>query len=112
MRVLVCFALVVSLCLFLNSLALFPLRLALFSTQVAGPQNHHMRRWHLPPGSLNAMGSGGRQHELLKQIRLLIVAYDNMDQQTRAHLASTAEVRLVVRVHVFQYNFMYKFKPF
>ena len=55
-----------------------------------------MRRWHLPPGSLHAIGSGGRQHELLKQIRLLIVAYDNMDQQTRAHLASTAEVRIVV----------------
>jgi len=62
--------------------------------QVAGPQNRHMRRWHLPPGSLAAIGSGGRQHELLKQIRLLVVAYDNMDQQTRAHLASTAEVRL------------------
>jgi len=33
-----------------------------------------------------------RRHELLKQLRLLVVAYDNMDEDAKEKLSTAAEV--------------------
>lgn len=63
-----------------------------FQLKVAGEQSRHTRRWNVPPGTLAEDMSEHKQHELLKQIRLLVVAYDNMDDDAKEKLATAAEV--------------------
>mmetsp|Transcript_18615 Transcript_18615/g.22084 ORF Transcript_18615/g.22084 Transcript_18615/m.22084 type:complete len:1093 (-) Transcript_18615:268-3546(-) len=59
--------------------------------EVAGEQSRYVRRWLIPAGSLSQI-SPHKQHELLKQIRLLVVAYDNMNEDAREKLTTAAEV--------------------
>jgi hypothetical protein len=59
--------------------------------EVAGEQSRYVRRWLIPAGAL-AKISPHKQHELLKQIRLLVVAYDNMGADAKEKLTTAAEV--------------------
>jgi hypothetical protein len=58
---------------------------------VAGEQSRYVRRWLIPHGALTKINPH-KQHELLKQIRLLVVAYDNMDEASKDKLTTAAEV--------------------
>eukprot|EP00615_Pteridomonas_danica_P000722 CAMPEP_0114339994 /NCGR_PEP_ID=MMETSP0101-20121206/8089_1 /TAXON_ID=38822 ORGANISM="Pteridomonas danica, Strain PT" /NCGR_SAMPLE_ID=MMETSP0101 /ASSEMBLY_ACC=CAM_ASM_000211 /LENGTH=525 /DNA_ID=CAMNT_0001473125 /DNA_START=1671 /DNA_END=3248 /DNA_ORIENTATION=+ len=59
--------------------------------EVAGEQSRYVRKWHIPKKCLHKI-SPHKQHELLKQIRLLVVAYDNMNEDAIEKLTTAAEV--------------------